>query len=76
LTDHQDGPSVPETQIELNCRAGRAIHRHTMDNKTALFLAAVIIGVLAADHLYFHWGLPLILTEKFAQLIEWTAFWR
>lgn len=47
-----------------------------MTNRLALFLALVIIGILAADLLYFGWDLHLFLGRKLADLIEYMAFWR
>lgn len=47
-----------------------------MDNRTAFFLALVIVGFFVADHFYFEWGLPVILGKLLANLSEWMAFWR
>jgi len=53
-----------------------AIKSARMDNKTALFLALCIIGVFAADQLYFGWDLHMFIAEKLMHLIDWIAFWR
>lgn len=47
-----------------------------MTNRIALFLAAVVLGIIAADLLVFHWGLTLALGRRFADLVEYLAFWR
>lgn len=47
-----------------------------MDNKTAFFLALLILALFAADFFYFEWGLPLVFGKLVASLSEWLAFWR
>ena len=47
-----------------------------MDNKTALFLAFLILAFLLVDYLFLNWGVPLFIGLKFAALIDWMAFWR
>jgi hypothetical protein len=47
-----------------------------MTNRIALFLAALVIAVLAIDHFVIGFGLPLFLGRKFAQMVEYLAFWR
>jgi hypothetical protein len=47
-----------------------------MTNKIALGLAVLILGGFAVDYLFFGGGSPVFLGRKFADLIEWVAFWR
>jgi len=47
-----------------------------MDNKTALFLAAVIAGVFLVDQFYLGWDLHMIIAHRLAELIEKMAVWR
>ena len=47
-----------------------------MTDRIALFLALVVIALLALDALVFNWTYTLFLLEQFARLIEYTAFWR
>ena len=47
-----------------------------MDNRTALYLAAIVIGIFVADALYFEWGLFTVLGRLLASFSEWLAFWR
>lgn len=46
-----------------------------MTNSLAVILAALIVGALALD-LAMGWGLSLFLARRFADLVEWMAFWR
>ncbi len=48
----------------------------SMDNKTAIFVAAVIIGFLALDYFYVKWNAPVFIEQKLALLIEYMAVWR
>ncbi|MDQ7079603.1 MAG: hypothetical protein Q9M41_02915 [Paracoccaceae bacterium] len=47
-----------------------------MDNKTALFLALLILSVFVADHFWLHLDLPMFLMTKLSELIDKIAFWR
>lgn len=47
-----------------------------MTNTLAIFLGGMILVILAADHFYLEWGLPVILGVKLVQFIEYLAFWR
>lgn len=47
-----------------------------MTNRIAIVLAVIILGLLAFDALEFHWANSLFLARKFAELLEWVAFWR
>jgi len=47
-----------------------------MDNKTAFFLALIIVGLLALDHFVLRWGVAFFLFDKIAGLIDQLAFWR
>ncbi len=49
---------------------------HFMTNRLALGLATVFIGTLIADHIWNDGAGSLFAARKFAELIEWTAFWR
>jgi hypothetical protein len=47
----------------------------TMTNRLALILGLLILGFVGAD-LVFDWGATLFLARRFADLVEWLAFWR
>ena len=47
-----------------------------MDNRTAFWIAFLIICVFLADHYYFEWGLPATIGKIVADISEWLAFWR
>ncbi|GEM_PF-897086 len=47
-----------------------------MGNKTALVIGLLIVGIFAADLLYFGWDLHITLAKRFIQLSEKLAFWR
>lgn len=47
-----------------------------MTNRIALALAALIAALLLADAAWLHSGAPLFLARKFADFVEWLAFWR
>jgi len=47
-----------------------------MTNPVALALALAIAAFLTADAMLFDWSLSLFLARKFAELVEWLAFWR
>jgi hypothetical protein len=47
-----------------------------MTDRIALWLAALVIAVFAADALWFHWDLPVFLGRELARTSEWIAFWR
>ena len=47
-----------------------------MTNKIALGLALIILGVFAADQIWFGGVLPVFLGKKFLILSEYIAFWR
>lgn len=47
-----------------------------MTNQIALGLALVIVGLLIADWQVFDLSNSLFLARKFAELLEWVAFWR
>jgi hypothetical protein len=46
-----------------------------MTNRLALILGLLILGFVSAD-LVFDWGVTLYLARRFADLVEWLAFWR
>jgi len=46
-----------------------------LTNKLALFLALMVLAFFALDHFVLHWGAPLFLARKVAQLSDWIAFW-
>jgi anti-sigma regulatory factor (Ser/Thr protein kinase) len=46
-----------------------------MTNRLAIILAVLLVGALTLDAL-FSWGLGLFLARRFADLVEWMAFWR
>ena len=47
-----------------------------MTNQIAAGLAALIIALLIADWQVFDLSNSLFLARKFAELLEWVAFWR
>jgi len=47
-----------------------------MDNKTALFLALLILGFLLVDWLWLGWEVPQFAAARLVRLIDWMAFWR
>ncbi|WP_296763149.1 hypothetical protein [Sediminimonas sp.] len=47
-----------------------------MTDRIALFLGLVIVLCLVLDATLWEWENTLFLGRKFAELIEWVAFWR
>lgn len=47
-----------------------------MDNKTALFLAILIVALLVADRYYLGWDVAQVAARETVRLIDWMAFWR
>ena len=47
-----------------------------MTNPIALVLGAIILALVFADWQLFDWTYGLFLARKFAELLEWIAFWR
>lgn len=47
-----------------------------MTNQIALTLALLIVAIFAADALWLHLGLPVILGKAMDGLIEQVSFWR
>ncbi|MGR3551717.1 hypothetical protein [Pseudooceanicola sp.] len=47
-----------------------------MTNSIAFALAAIMAGLLVLDWQMFDWTNSLFLAQKFAELLEWVAFWR
>jgi hypothetical protein len=47
-----------------------------MTNKIAIVLAVIIVGLLVLDWQDYGWANSLFLARKFAELLEWVAFWR
>lgn len=47
-----------------------------MTNGLAIFLAICIAGFLALDAFLWDWTLSLFLARRFADLLNWMAFWR
>jgi hypothetical protein len=45
-------------------------------NRLAVILALLVIGFFVLDHFVLHWGAPLFLARKLADLTSWMAFWR
>jgi hypothetical protein len=62
------------------CRAhGRLAAQRTraaMTNGLAVFLAVCIAGFLALDAALWDWQVSLFLARRFADLLNWLAFWR
>lgn len=47
-----------------------------MTNPIALVLAILIVGAIAADVMLYGMEHLIFLGKKFAELLEWIAFWR
>jgi hypothetical protein len=47
-----------------------------MTNRVALALILLLGLFFLADALWLHLGAPVFLARKFADLVEWLAFWR
>ena len=47
-----------------------------MTNSIALVLALLIIGAITADVMLYGTEHLIFLGKKFAELLEWIAFWR
>ncbi len=47
-----------------------------MTNRIALALLALIALFFIVDAAWFHLGASLFLARKFADFVEWLAFWR
>lgn len=47
-----------------------------MTNQIAIALAALILLGLGLDAFLNDWQATVFLARKFAQLVEWMAFWR
>ena len=47
-----------------------------MTNRIALALGLLIVVLLALDRSYQDWAGTLFVARKFADMIEWLAFWR
>ena len=47
-----------------------------MTNSVAIFLGVAIVGAIAADVMIFDSANLVFLGKKFAELLEWIAFWR
>ncbi|MDF1855471.1 hypothetical protein [Pseudooceanicola sp.] len=47
-----------------------------MTNQIAIALGLILAFLLGIDALVFGWSNTLFLAKKFADLVEWIAFWR
>ena len=47
-----------------------------MTDRIALWLAAVLIGLIGADFVFTGGASLLFLARKFLDLMDWVAFWR
>ncbi|MBY0136686.1 hypothetical protein [Paracoccus yeei] len=47
-----------------------------MTNPIAIVLGLLILAALAADALFLHWNLPVVIGKRLAELIEYLSFWR
>jgi hypothetical protein len=47
-----------------------------MTDKIAIVLAILIVGIFAADLLFFGWDLHIFLGRKLVELTDYIAFWR
>lgn len=47
-----------------------------MTNRIAIAIGLIMAAFLVVDSFVFGWANTLFLAKKFADLIEWMAFWR
>ena len=47
-----------------------------MTNSVAIFLGIAIVGAIVADMLFLDAANLVFLGKKFADMLEWLAFWR
>ena len=47
-----------------------------MTNTIAIALLVLILGLFAADQLWFQWQLPLMVARTIDGFIEYLSFWR
>ncbi|MEI4487163.1 hypothetical protein V8J36_13275 [Frigidibacter sp. MR17.14] len=47
-----------------------------MTDRVALWVGAVILAVFLIDALAFGGGLPVLILQYLAKLIDWLEFWR
>ena len=47
-----------------------------MTNQIAIALGLVILGLFGLDAIVFDWSNSVFLGKKFAEFLEWIAFWR
>ncbi|WP_375691266.1 hypothetical protein [Pseudooceanicola sp. LIPI14-2-Ac024] len=47
-----------------------------MTNQIALVIGLTLAALIGLDALLFDWANTLFLAKKFADLVEWMAFWR
>ena len=47
-----------------------------MTNRLAIWIAALVAGLIALDAMLNGWAASLFLARKFADLLWWLAFWR
>jgi hypothetical protein len=47
-----------------------------MTNTIAICLGLLLFAALAVDYSQYDWEKSIFLMRKFADLIEWMAFWR
>lgn len=59
----------------FHCNPHETDPEYSMDNRTAFWLALIIVCIFAADHFYFHWGLAVFIGQQIARVSEWLAFW-
>jgi len=71
------GVQWPNCRIPARAKAMNRNQSETvLDNKTALFLALLILSVFVADHFWLHLDLPMFMMTKLSELIDHIAFWR
>lgn len=47
-----------------------------MTNQIAIGLGLLLLGLLGLDYAFADWANTIFLMRKFADLVEWVAFWR
>ncbi|WP_199559107.1 hypothetical protein [Nioella nitratireducens] len=46
-----------------------------MTNTIAIWIVVLVLGVFAADFLYFGWDLPVLVGRQLLRLVDWVSFW-
>lgn len=47
-----------------------------MNNRWAVWIALLIIGIFALDYFYLAWNLPVFIGTQLWRILDWMAVWR